>query len=78
VTRKRPRLRGRTTGLLYHLEQAGPGGATAADLAARTGMRPRQAAARLRWLAIGRLVRYVADAERWQLTDDAMFKEPAK
>lgn len=75
MTNKRPHLRTRTTGLLYHLEQVGPGGATAGQLARLTGKRPRCVAASLRWLARTKLVRYVADGALWQLTDDSMFKE---
>lgn len=73
MTRARPRLRTQTTGLLYLLQQAGPGGTDAATLAKRARLTPREAAARLRWLQRGRLVRYVADSRRWQLADDQIF-----
>lgn len=69
----RPRLSARTTGLLYHLQRAGSGGADATALARSSRMPPRNAAARLRWLARVGLVRYVHDTERWQLTDDSLF-----
>lgn len=74
MTKKRPRLSTRTTALLYQLQQCGPGGADAETLAHRTGARTRQVAARLRWLQRGKLVRYVADGARWQLTDDSIFQ----
>jgi DNA-binding IclR family transcriptional regulator len=73
VTKERPRLRTKTTSVLNALAEAGPGGASAEDLGRRCGIRTRQAGARLRWLARGRLVRYVADGARWQLTDDSLF-----
>jgi DNA-binding IclR family transcriptional regulator len=74
MTKKRPHLRAMTTVVLNALAKAGPGGALAVDLARTCGMRPRSAGARLRWLARGKLVRYVKDTERWQLTDDTLFK----
>lgn len=74
MTRARPRLSARTTSLLYHLQRLGAGGADAGTLAKRARLdSPRSAAARLRWLQRGGLVRYVADTECWQLTDDSMF-----
>lgn len=73
MTKKRPHLRTKTTSVLNALADAGPGGASAADLGRTCGIRTRQAGARLRWLARGKLVRYVADGARWQLTDDSMF-----
>lgn len=77
MTKRRPHLRTKTTSVLNALADCGPGGSTAEELGRRCGIRPRQAGARLRWLARGKLVRYVADGARWQLTDDSMFKEPA-
>jgi len=74
MKKKRARLRTRTTNLLYVLAEQGPGGATAETLARIVRLTPREAAARLRWLARGKLVRYVAGDARWQLTDDSMFK----
>lgn len=70
---RRAHLRTRTTNLLYVLAEQGPGGATAQTLASLTNTRPRCAAARLRWLQRGLLVRYVTDTAHWQLTDDSLF-----
>lgn len=74
MTAKRPRLRPRTTNLLYILELAGPGGAAIDRIAEQAGLRTRQAAQRLRWLQRTKLVRYVHDSGMWQLTDDSMFR----
>lgn len=68
--RRPPRLRTRTTGLLYHLAEAGPGGASACTLARASNLRPRQCAARLRWLQRGALVRYDPATALWHLADD--------
>jgi len=78
VTKKRPRLRSRTTGMLYALAEHGPGGTDVHTLARQTRMRARSAVARLRWLQRVGLVRYVVDGALWQLTDDSMFKEAAQ
>lgn len=75
MTKKRPHLRARTTGTLNALAAFGAGGATAAEIAKKTRMRPQQASARLRWLKRGALVRYCERGERWYLADDTLFKE---
>jgi DNA-binding IclR family transcriptional regulator len=70
--RKRVHLRGRTLKAYSGLVEFGPGGATAADIGKRTGLRSRQVAASLRWLKRVGFVRYGA-GEIWQLTDDSIF-----
>lgn len=77
MSKRRPRLRPRTTNLLYILEQAGPGGAAIDRIAQEAGLRTRQAAQRLRWLQRTHLVRYVHDSALWQLTDDSIFRPAA-
>lgn len=74
MKKQRARLSTQTTALLYALADVGPGGAAAETLAEKANLRTRQCAARLRWLQRGKLVRYVADGARWQLTDDSIFQ----
>lgn len=74
MSNRRPRLRPRTTNLLYILERLGPGGGAIERIAEAAGLRTRQAAQRLRWLQRTKLVRYVHDSGLWQLTDDSIFK----
>jgi len=70
---RRPHLKAKTTAVLNALADVGPGGAPADEIARRTHIRTRNAAARLRWLQRGGLVRYVEGQGLWQLTDDSMF-----
>ncbi len=78
MTKKRPHLRASTTLALNVLADIGPGGATASVIAERMRPRPRCAAARLRWLKRGGLVRFIEHGAIWQLTDDSMFKKEQK
>lgn len=78
MTNRRPRLRTKTTSLLYILAELGPGGAVVDPIARLAKLRNRAAAQRLRWLQRVGLVRYVADTAHWQLTDDSMFNMTKK
>lgn len=75
-TKAKPRLTGKTVRTLDVLATLGKGGANAEDVAKACGLRTQQASARLRWLARGGLVRYVKDTAIWQLTDDALVRQP--
>ena len=70
MTRQRPRLKAKTTSVLYALEPFAYGLSTE-DLAARVGVSARSASARACWLRRAGLIAFSGAERVWTLTDRA-------